>query len=236
MDPDGIYISINGYQPEKIAVYDTYQVAYINSSTILSDETTNTLLAVRPNPNIAFHELGWLVINHFNEYHSQSDDLGYPDNNYPWAYINNDPMEQIKQYVGETTSVFTKGHFYQRVPTTEYWTGAKWVEIDIGGGGGGGTSITGMKWTSGTSAGPIPIIEANDDITGLPIPVASTSESGVVTTINQTFNGNKTFEGNLISNNEFVLNGIFKGKEGVNIASSLPASGEAGQIVFLITP
>ena len=61
--------------------------------------------------------------------------------------------------------------------------------------------VTGFSWTDGTSSGPTgSITQSESSAVSVPaIPAAASNKSGVVTTGAQTFAGNKTFNGNVVS-------------------------------------
>lgn len=65
---------------------------------------------------------------------------------------------------------------------------------------------TSLTWTNGTTAGPIgKLVGTNMTTVTFPaIPAASASNSGVITTGNQIFNGDKTFNGYLTGNNATI--------------------------------
>lgn len=116
------------------------------------------------------------------------------------------------------------------------------------------TYPSGLTWTAGTTAGPVPNISRAGSTTtavaGSAIPSASASASGIVTTGAQTIAGNKTFSGastfsgqatfsaTTTLNGRINLNNILIGKSGTtttgNYTTTLPSTGTTGQIMFVL--
>lgn len=69
--------------------------------------------------------------------------------------------------------------------------------------------VTGHQWNNGTSEGPVlELVRENmENLVLTPIPSASASTSGVVTTVNQIFSGDKTFANNVVVEGDLTVKG-----------------------------
>lgn len=128
--------------------------------------------------------------------------------------------------------------------------GGTWEEIDVK----GGVSYGSGSWNQGTSAGPVLNLKdelGNTQLTIPAIPTATSSASGIITTGDQTFAGQKTFNNNIKLNNnllltsaktygkEFPTTNLTEGQIFFQILPSneydVPAGGTQGQILTKIT-
>ena len=70
-----------------------------------------------------------------------------------------------------------------------------------------------QAWTNGTTQGPVPTFGLENGtgktktLTGVAVPSASASNSGVVTTTTQSFSGDKTFTGNVVVEKDLTVKG-----------------------------
>jgi hypothetical protein len=87
------------------------------------------------------------------------------------------------------------------------------------------TYLSSITWNNGTTSGPTGTATLNDSSTvSIPaIPSASISQSGIVTTGSQSFNGDKTFDDNVIINKNLTVHGTMttKDTQQVNIGDNI---------------
>lgn len=90
-----------------------------------------------------------------------------------------------------------------------------------------GSIFSALSWISGDTAGPVISVTVAGQNRTSSIPSASESSSGIVTTNEQVFAGSKTFDSPIYFNSRVVLRSTSYG-------TSLPSSGEEGQVFFLL--
>ena len=86
-----------------------------------------------------------------------------------------------------------------------------------------------ISWVAGSSGGPQPKIF---DITGNAIPTANTSASGIVTTGDQTFAGQKSFNANIVGNANIIGNGKIFSQNSSQIGVEISTDAEGGNITI----
>ena len=81
----------------------------------------------------------------------------------------------------------------------------------------------GVNYTAGTDAGAIYNIQIGGKDTGanFSLPVATTKQSGVVTTVEQSFAGHKTFTGNLLVSGTTTLTGKLTTQSGIDVSNQI---------------
>lgn len=89
------------------------------------------------------------------------------------------------------------------------------------------SAMSSLSWSTNTQSGPTLNLTMAGISKTATIPSASESSSGIVTTNEQVFAGSKTFDSSIYFNSRVVLRSESYG-------TSLPSSGEEGQIFFLL--